>query len=393
MDISTLFNNQIVSGGLLLGGMAGIITWCKNIPKNLFLYIKNKIVFTLQITNKDCYFDWISSFLSKEYGDKKFRHVRPLICMINDQPNVKFLPISGRYLVKYKGKWIFISCYREEQKLDGMSIGFTETISLTSLNKNKKIFQDFIKDVVLEYSNANKDKLIIKTFDRYSWIATSTRDKRNKDSLFYNDTILEIIEQDLTKFYDRKEWYKYLGIQYKRGYLFFGEPGNGKTTLAMYLASKFNKALCVLNLKSFSSDESLVNAFSSLPHNSIVIMEDVDIVVPNRGDNTKDRITLAGLLNIMDGPMSKEGTVVIMTTNFKDRIDDAVIRPGRIDLQLEIKNPTINQIEKYINRFYNSNIQINHLNNINISMSTLQELCLSTASINEAIEKLSNLQQ
>ena len=193
MDISALFNNQVFSGGLLLGSIAGTIAWCKNIPRNLFSYFKSKIVFTLQITNKDCYFDWISSFLSKEYGDKKFRHVRPLICIVDDQPDVKFLPISGRYLVKYKGKWIFISCRREEQKLDGMSVGFTETISLTSLNKNKKIFQDFIKDVVLEYSNANKDKLIIKTFDKYGWIETNTRDKRNKDSLFYDDTIGKIL--------------------------------------------------------------------------------------------------------------------------------------------------------------------------------------------------------
>lgn len=111
-----------------------------------------------------------------------------------------------------------------------------------------------------------------------------------------------------------------------------------------------------LSLNSQSlTDDTLAGLFALLPKRCIVLLEDVDASGVNRGSQapepeseimnqhrlmldttlpTKSQVSFSGLINAIDGAAAKEGRILIMTTNHRERLDEALIRPGRVDLQI-----------------------------------------------------------
>jgi chaperone BCS1 len=115
------------------------------------------------------------------------------------------------------------------------------------------------------------------------------------------------------------------------------------------IAGHFNLDIYILNLTSVG-DDILATLFLRLPQHCIILLEDVDVATQNRlTDKEADHsdssasltekqgegVTLSGLLNVLDGVGSQEGRLLIMTTNYIERLDAALIRPGRIDQKIE----------------------------------------------------------
>lgn len=101
--------------------------------------------------------------------------------------------------------------------------------------------------------------------------------------------------------------------------------------------------------------------FSIAPQQTIILLEDIDAAFVSREENDEqkaafrglNRVTLSGLLNALDGVASSEGRIVFMTTNYLDRLDAALIRPGRVDMKEYIGYCTRFQLEQMYRRFYN----------------------------------------
>lgn len=112
---------------------------------------------------------------------------------------------------------------------------------------------------------------------------------------------------------------------------------------------------------------------NSTPENCIILLEDVDAAFPNRDnldddDDKKDgkkkqqiqqlnengsgKVTLRGLLNALDGVASTEGRIIFLTTNYIDRLDSAMTRPGRVDLKVLIDLPDDDQLFRMFAHFY-----------------------------------------
>ncbi|MCJ1399499.1 hypothetical protein MMC11_002701 [Xylographa trunciseda] len=147
-------------------------------------------------------------------------------------------------------------------------------------------------------------------------------------------------------------FYATRGIPHRRGYLFHGPPGTGKTSMSVALAGHFQLDLYIINLAAFTKgDAALAETFETIPRKCIILLEDIDSAGIKRENirkeigidakaTTKDKakkfkhsITLSGLLNAIDGATAQEGRVLIMTTNDPEALDEALIRPGRIDMQ------------------------------------------------------------
>jgi chaperone BCS1 len=100
------------------------------------------------------------------------------------------------------------------------------------------------------------------------------------------------------------------------------------------LASDINYKIAIINLNSVHSDDHLSHRMADCPERSIILLEDVDAMFIDRTSVQKRKrgVTFSGFLNALDGVRSKDGTILIMTTNHREKLDPALIRPGRCDL-------------------------------------------------------------
>ena len=181
------------------------------------------------------------------------------------------------------------------------------------------------------------------------------------------------------------------GIPFRRGYLLYGAPGSGKTSIIHSLAGELGLDIYIISLSKTGLDDNTLNSLIvSLPEHCIAIMEDIDAAFthgltrdteledprnrdPRRrgrhgsGDDFDDyqekggrspseakdsRITLSGLLNALDGVSAQEGRLLFATTNRYQSLDPALIRPGRMDIHVEFRLASRHQAKELYKRFY-----------------------------------------
>ena len=105
-----------------------------------------------------------------------------------------------------------------------------------------------------------------------------------------------------------------------------------------------------------------MRALNDAPPRSIILLEDVDGIFVQRESVNQDEeeergVSFSGLLNALDGVRSQEGRILFMTTNHRERLDPALIRPGRCDLQIELKNANHSMVERLFLKFYPNQIK------------------------------------
>ncbi|PGH12418.1 hypothetical protein AJ80_06725 [Polytolypa hystricis UAMH7299] len=231
----------------------------------------------------------------------------------------------------------------------------------------------------------------------YAWSKVATRPSRPIDTVVLDHKQKNKILADINEYLHpaTPRWYANRGIPYRRGYLFYGPPGTGKTSLSFAIAGVFGlEIFCISLLDPSLAEEELGLMFNSLPRRCVVLLEDIDTAGLGRktaedskpdtekkddGSNTsaaeeaenKPRsttrkigstgrsedskgISLSGLLNAIDGVASHEGRVLVMTTNHPENLDEALIRPGRIDMKIEFTLSTRQQIREIFIRMYSS---------------------------------------
>ncbi|KAH8650403.1 P-loop containing nucleoside triphosphate hydrolase protein, partial [Tricladium varicosporioides] len=148
-----------------------------------------------------------------------------------------------------------------------------------------------------------------------------------------------------------RQWYSNRRIPYRRGYLLYGPPGTGKSSLSLSLAGDFGLDIYTLDISAISNDGSLRNFFTKLPSHCVILLEDIDAVSSKRSRDSRQAVTgspsqqsepvsgkvsLYTLLNVIDGVASQEGRILIMTTSHITRLDEALMRPGRVDKRFEL---------------------------------------------------------
>lgn len=237
-----------------------------------------------------------------------------------------------------------------------------ETVTLTTLGRNKQLFYNILEEARQMALLEHEGKTLMYTAFSSEWRQFGhPRRKRPVESVILDQGISTRILEDVREFVGNSQWYRDRGIPYRRGYLLHGPPGCGKSSFITALAGELGYSICVLNLSERGlSDDRLNHLLSVAPTQSIVLLEDVDAAFISRSESPQvkaafeglSRITFSGFLNSIDGVASAEGRILFMTTNFLDRLDPALIRPGRVDMKEYIGYCSPYQVEQMYARFY-----------------------------------------
>ncbi|KAH6755990.1 P-loop containing nucleoside triphosphate hydrolases superfamily protein [Perilla frutescens var. hirtella] len=169
------------------------------------------------------------------------------------------------------------------------------------------------------------------------------------DKLAMDPGLKRAVIEDLDRFVRRKDYYKKVGKAWKRGYLLYGPPGTGKSSLVAAMANYLKFNVYDLELTNLYSNSELRRILLCTTNKSIIVIEDIDCSLQlhdrdretesDPADNQSNtKLTLSGLLNFIDGLWSTCGDerIIIFTTNHKEKLDPALLRPGRMDMHIHM---------------------------------------------------------
>lgn len=322
----------------------------------------------------------------------------------------EFRPFYGTYHFFHKGRYFnFVRAVTPvlQHGWGGTHFHNEESITLRCIGRSTEPIKNLLRECRNQYAQkklvstvvhrpANKEA---RTREKYVWQTVATRPSRPLDTVVLDSIQKENLLNDINEYLhpSTARWYANRGIPYRRGYLFAGPPGTGKSSLAWAVSGVFGLGIfCISLVDPTLTEDELGTLFLHLPSRCVVLLEDIDsaglikrhesedqddegsdaatagvdksgaqigaeiakaLQSANKnerlkGKNNNEGISLSGLLNAIDGIASHEGRVLVMTTNFPNKLDDALIRPGRVDLRIDFTLATRHQTCELFTRMY-----------------------------------------
>ncbi len=287
-----------------------------------------------------------------EYNENKndnLRFVPPYI------PNISYIFNFNDIELK------FSITYVDKPFNNGNSFQIFKIMTLECENENilKKIIKDIYNEMIdedISCEDKNKLHIYMRKNKSNGFNHQLSQNKRDIDTVFLNKDLKNNVIKDIEKFINSEEDYIKFGQSYKRNYLFYGPPGSGKTSFIYALASKFDFKIFIINITPDLTNDVFINLIQNIEskkQSSILILEDIDSLFKERKSTNEHWITFSGILNIFDGIFCKEKLLIFLTTNHKELLEPALLRPGRIDYIVEFDMAKKEQIEQMYNYFFN----------------------------------------
>ncbi|KIJ20980.1 hypothetical protein PAXINDRAFT_165785 [Paxillus involutus ATCC 200175] len=388
-----LFSASALREWAVLLVLGSLFETSRRLLASLWNWLINSFFITAVFDDEDPSFQWIMLWLSKQPSWKAARNVEisttnygiysPAVRFSNDDSDTTqrlvYIPaVSECYTLWRNYRWMRVTRVSSPSR-GGWAI--KDTLTLSILTRDHRILAEILEEAKEQYSEARKASVTVYVSDSSNcWRDLATRPKRPLNSIILDPGIMELVVEDARDFLGSKSWYSERGIPFRRGYLLYGAPGSGKTSLIHSIAGELGLNVYIISLsRSGLDDTGLSELISTLPEKCIALMEDIDAAFhhgisrestpppsspgspePQQVDGpqagppapTGSRVSLSGLLNALDGIGAQEGRILFATTNNHGSLDAALCRPGRMDLHIEFHLASKYQAEELFKRFY-----------------------------------------
>lgn len=413
--VGNVAGNSVVDG-MKLVVLGGTVETARRMSSSAWSSFVNSFFLTAHFSEEDYPYEWLMLWLSRRpewqrsrefetttnssspgfYGyresDNNFTEEERVDEEFSGKTRMRvvFQPTTDTtHTIFYRGHWLRV---RRGRKSNGY-----EMLSISVVARNNSILKQLVLQAKKEYEAEAVHRIQIYFADSYgSWRYTDSRHKRPLSSIVLNTGVKEMLVADAKDFLKSEKWYADRGIPFRRGYLLYGVPGSGKSSLIHALAGELMLDIYVVSLSSsWINDSTLTTLMGRVPSRCIVLLEDLDAAftrsVSRAKDKDKDKdkkksdsksdneeestgssssrsrrnrnkenlsdvntLTLSGLLNALDGVAAAEGRILFATTNHLDQLDPALCRPGRMDVWIEFKNASKYQAEHLFRNFFPS---------------------------------------
>jgi chaperone BCS1 len=344
------------------------------IPHQLRSYIYSAFshLFTPRSSNLTLIVDERYGMAQNELYEAAEIYLRTKISPLNDRLRVRKTPRQKNIRVTIdKGEEI-------KDSFDGITINWCFVCSggqdekkpekyqfeLTVHKKHRvKVIESYLPYVLDRAKAIKEEDKVVKLYSRdrsydpydddsnSDWSSINLEHPATFETIAMDLELKRTITEDLDRFLRGREFYKKVGKAWKRGYLLYGPPGTGKSSLIAAMANHLKFDIYDVELTSIYDNSELRRILLSTTNRSILVIEDIDCSVEMQNREMKNReceeeddqpsntkLTLSGLLNFIDGLWSSCGDerIIVFTTNHKDKIDPALLRPGRMDVHIHM---------------------------------------------------------
>ena len=303
-----------------------------------------------------------------------------------------------------------VFCERTIEKSQKITITTTLRVFFARKEKFMRKLVDSIKDGLITLRTLAQQREEVKVYTGECFCGRKF--KRMMDSLFTKNNEHYQLLDSIKKFLGNQETYRKLSYPYSYSALLYGEPGCGKSSTILAIASELNKDIVYINSAQLNIAKVLDKI--NMHRGQIVVFEDIDAINTSVAENRKERhdkkndadagvedavrlkgdcskmddtpgdtrydgfsftatMSLSDLLNLTDGLLASDGTICLFTTNHIEKLDPALIRAGRMNMCVKFGNLNAGTANRMIEK--NLGYKVEGLKE-NINPAELQEMIL-----------------